>query len=193
MQRFVKAVDRLSGFVGVAAGWLTLLMVLVGAFNSIVRYLDRLMGWSLSSNTWIELQWYLFAVIFLFASSYALREEAHVRVDVLFARLSRRGRAWINVLGTVLFLIPFCVLVIFVSIPAIQNSWAVMEQSPDPGGLPRYPIKTIVPVAFFLILLQGIVLLIREIAVLRGSTPDAESSESSNVPLTADDENPPTR
>ena len=193
MQRFVKAVDRLSGFVGVAAGWLTLLMVLVGAFNSIVRYLDRLMGWSVSSNTWIELQWYLFAVIFLFASSYALREEAHVRVDVLFARLSRRGRAWINVLGTALFLIPFCVLVIFVSIPAIQNSWAVMEQSPDPGGLPRYPIKTIVPVAFFLILLQGIVLLIREIAILRRSVGDAESSESSNVPMTADGDNPPTR
>jgi TRAP-type mannitol/chloroaromatic compound transport system permease small subunit len=168
-------------------------MVLIGAFNAIVRYLDRLMGWSVSSNTWIELQWYLFAVIFLFASAYALREEAHVRVDVLFGRLSRRGRAWINVLGTVLFLIPFCVLIILLSLPAIQNSWAVMEQSPDPGGLPRYPIKTIVPIAFFLIGLQGLVLLIRESAFLRGSTADPARSETPASDGTLDGEHPPTQ
>lgn len=175
MERFVTAVDRLSGKVGKAAGWMTLAMVLAGAFNAVARYLDRFFGSSLSSNAWIELQWYLFAAVFLFASAYALRDDAHVRVDVWFSRLTRRGRAWVNVLGTVLFLIPFCVSVILLSIPAIENSWAVMEQSPDPGGLPRYPIKTIVPVAFFLILLQGIVLLIREIKLLR--------SDTSNPPL----------
>src|SRR5690606_3076299 len=181
--RFVKAVNRLNGAVGKGAGWLTLLMVIVGAFNAIARYVDRFMGWSLSSNMWIELQWYLFAVVFLFASAYALRVDAHVRVDVLFARLSRRGLAWINVLGTVLFLVPFCVLMIFLSIPAIENSWAVMEQSPDPGGLPRYPIKTIVPIAFFLILLQGLVLLIREVAVLRGIALAEPDSEVNNPPV----------
>jgi len=171
MDRFTSAIDRLSGYLGKLTQWLTLLMVLLGAYNAIVRYLDRYTGWGLSSNTYIELQWYLFAIVFLVGSTYALRDDAHVRVDVLFARLSRRGRAWINVAGTVLFLIPFCVLMVLVSIPAVENSWAILEQSPDPGGLPRYPIRTLIPVAFVLILLQGLVLLVREAAVLRAADP----------------------
>ncbi len=178
MERFTAIVDRVSGSTGVIARWLTLLMVLTGAFNAVARYLDRFTGWGLSSNTYIELQWYLFAVVFLFGASYALREEAHVRVDVMYGRLGERGKAWINVLGTILFLIPFCALVIAVSVPAIKNSWAVMEQSPDPGGLPRYPIKTIIPIALALLLLQGLALLVRSAASLRrGGPPDREEAD----------------
>ena len=179
MNRFLGAIDRISGGVGAIARWLTLGMVLIGAFNAIVRYLDRFTGWGLSSNTYIELQWYLFAVVFLLGASYALREEAHVRVDVVYGRFGARGKAWVNLLGTVLFLIPFCVLVIVVSIPAVKNSWAVMEQSPDPGGLARYPIKTLTPIAFFFLLLQGLAMLARSVVVLRSGGEDASEGDTS--------------
>jgi len=91
-----------------------------------------------------------------------------VRVDILYSRLSPKGRAWINVLGTLLFLVPFCGMMLWVSWPAVMNSWAVLEVSPDPGGLPRYPLKTAIPVAFILILIQGFSMFIRNLAVIRG-------------------------
>jgi TRAP-type mannitol/chloroaromatic compound transport system permease small subunit len=91
-----------------------------------------------------------------------------VRVDILYTRLGDKGKAWINLLGTVLFLFPFCILMLWVSWPAVMNSWEVLEASPDPGGLPRYPIKTVVPIAFFLVMVQGMSMTIRAVAVLRG-------------------------
>ena len=181
MNRFLGAIDKISGGTGVIARWLTLGMVLIGAFNAIVRYLDRFTGWGLSSNTYIELQWYLFAIVFLLGASYALREEAHVRVDVVYGRFGARGKAWVDLLGTVLFLIPFCVLVIVVSIPAVKNSWAVMEQSPDPGGLARYPIKTLTPIAFFLLLLQGVAMLVRSVGVLRSGSEETSGHDGSRI------------
>ena len=170
--RLADGIDRFNERTGRFVYWLTLAMVLIGSYNAIVRYLDRYTGLALSSNTYIELQWYLFSLIFLLGAAYTLRHDAHVRVDVLFGRLSPRGQAWINLLGTVLFLIPFCVLMLWVSWPFVQSSWALREMSPDPGGLPRYPIKTALPVAFLLLLLQGVSLLIRQVAVLRGAAPD---------------------
>lgn len=175
-QRVADAIDRLSEAVGRLASWLTLLMVLLGAFNALARYAGRWMGQSLASNAYIEAQWYLFSLVFLLGAAYTLRHNAHVRVDVLYARLSRRGRAWINLLGTLLFLLPFSLLTIFVSWPSIRSSWAVLERSPDPGGLARYPIKSVILVAFGLLLLQGIALVIRQVAILRGveAVPDEE-------------------
>lgn len=188
MNRIEAIIERVSGGTGWLARWLTLAMVLIGAFNAIVRYLDRFTGWGLSSNTYIELQWYLFAVVFLFGAAYALREGAHVRVDVVFERLGPRGKAWIDLLGTVLFLIPFCILIIVVSYPTIKNSWAVMEVSPDPGGLPRYPIKTIIPIAFLALLLQGVVLLTRSIRVLRGGgNGEAPDGDRADLPSQSDE------
>lgn len=169
--RVAAVIDRLSERVGRAASWLTLLMVLIGAFNAIARYLGRFVGVQLSSNGWLELQWYLFSLIFLLAAAYALRTDSHVRVDVLFARISDRGRAWINVIGTAALLIPFCIFMLVVSWSTVRNSWAIREVSSDPGGLPRYPLKTFILVCFALLLLQAVAELIREIAALRRGTP----------------------
>ncbi len=173
MQRALKwahGIDTLNGWLGRLLCWLTLAMVLIGAYNAIARYLGRSLGLNLSSNAYLEFQWYLFSILFLLGSAYTLRQNAHVRVDVLFGRLSERAQAWVNLAGTILFLIPFCVVMLWVSWPPVRNSWQILEMSPDPGGLPRYPIKTVIPIAFLLILAQGISELIKHIAFLRGIT-----------------------
>ena len=172
------SIDRFSSGTGRIVSWLTLATVLIGSYNAIVRYLDKWTGLGLSSNTYIELQWYLFGLVFLLAGAYTLRRDAHVRVDVFYGRLSVRGKAWIDLLGTVLFLIPFCILMLVKSVPSVVNSWAVLEMSPDPGGLPRYPIRTVIPIAFLLLLIQGIAMLIRSAATLTSKdSPEREDAE----------------
>jgi TRAP-type mannitol/chloroaromatic compound transport system permease small subunit len=169
--RVAGAIDAFTGGIGKAAAWLALLMVLIGAFNAIARYLGRFIGVNLSSNAYLELQWYIFSLLFLLGAAYALREDAHVRVDVLYSRLSRRARAIINILGTVLLLMPFSAFVLWVSNPVVQNSWRVRESSPDSGGLPRYPLKAMILVCFALLLVQAVSELIKEVHVLRTSRP----------------------
>lgn len=176
--RLAAGIDRFSVWTGRVVRWLTLAMVLIGAFNAVVRYLDRYTGLGISSNLYLELQWYLFSLVFLLGAAYTLQQDRHVRVDVLFGRLSARGQAWINLLGTVLFLLPFCGLMLWATFPFVVNSWELLEQSPDPGGLPRYPIKTVIPLAFVLLAVQGVSLLIRQVAVLRGALPEAGGSEN---------------
>jgi len=146
-------------------------MVLVASYNAIVRYLARYTGVRLSSNMYIELQWYLFSLLFLLGGAYALKANSHVRVDVLYGKLGLKGKAWIDFVGAVLLLIPFCLLMLWVSWPAVANSWSVLEQSPDPGGLPRYPIKTVIPIAFLLLLVQGVSFGIRALATILGAMP----------------------
>lgn len=172
--RIAHRIDRINERMGQGIYWLTLVMVLVGAYNALVRYLDRFTGLGLSSNTYIELQWYLYSLVFLLGAAYTLRHNAHVRVDVLFMKVGARGRAWINLLGTLLFLLPFCVFVMWTSWPTVSNSWAVLEMSPDPGGLPRYPIKSVIPVAFALLFLQGVSMAVKQIALLRGRVTEEE-------------------
>lgn len=177
--RVARRIDRFSEWSGRGLYWLTFVMVGVGGFNAIARYLDRYTGLGLSSNMWIELQWYLFSLMFLLGAAYTLKYDDHVRVDVLYSQLSRRGKAWINLLGTVLFLLPFCAVILWMSIPFVTNSWAILEGSPDPGGLPRYPIKTVIPLALILVMVQGVSMIIREVAVLRGADlGDAYDEES---------------
>lgn len=177
--QWARRIDRFNDSVGRILYWLTLGMVGIGTLNTLARYLDRYTGLGISSNLWLELQWYLFSIVFLLGAAYTLLYDDHVRVDVLYSQLSRQGQAWVNLLGTVLFLIPFCVVVLWVSIPFVSNSWAILEASPDPGGLPRYPIKTIIPLALLLVLAQGASLIIREIAVLRGFEVDDPAEEDS--------------
>ncbi len=175
MQRFLRiadAIDRFQDRIGKWLYWLTLMMVVVGGFNAVVRYMDKFTGMSLSSNFYLELQWYLFSLLFLFGAAYTLRHNAHVRVDIVYSNLSLKGKAWVDLLGTLIFLFPFCVLMLWVSWPAVMNSWEVLEMSPDPGGLPRYPIKTAIPVAFLLVLIQGVSMTIRSLAVLMGVTDE---------------------
>jgi len=173
-----EAIDRFQDRFGKWLYWLTLAMVVIGGYNAVVRYLDKFTGMSLSSNTYLELQWYLFSLLFLLGAAYTLRHDAHVRVDILYSKLSEKGKAWIDLGGTILFLFPFCVMMLWVSWPAVHNSWAVLEMSPDPGGLPRYPIKTVLPIAFLMVLAQGVSIFIRKLAVVIGFTSFEHAEES---------------
>lgn len=166
-----RGIDRLNDAIYAAIRWLTLAMIFLGAFNAIARYLTRYTGVALASNAYIDLQWYMFSLIFLLGAAYGLNREAHVRVDVAYARMSPRARAWVDLLGTALFLIPFCVMVLHTSWPAVRNSWSVREASTDPGGLVRYPIKTVLLVCFTLLLAQAISQLIKKGAALAGRLP----------------------
>jgi len=171
--RLARSIDALTERIGRLTYWLTLAMVLLGSYNAIARYMERYTGLGLSSNMYLELQWYLFSLVFLLGAAYGLKHDVHVRVDVVYESLSKRGRAWINLLGTALFLFPFSLLMLVMSWPMVRNTWAVWEQSPDPGGLPRYPIKTVIPLAFLLLIAQGIAFTIRQVAVLRGDDSSA--------------------
>lgn len=166
--RMSRWIDALNQRIGRAVAWLSLLMVLVGAWNAVARYGGRFIGAQLSSNAYNELQWYLFSLLFLVAGAATLRDDAHVRVDVLYGRLGPRARAWIDLLGSVLFLLPFCAFALYVTWPAVRDSFAVREVSPDPGGLPRYPIKAAILVCFVLLIVQGISEVIKRLAVVTG-------------------------
>lgn len=177
--RLADRIDRFNERAGRIVLWCTVIMVGVGAFNTVVRYLGQYLGTSLSSNFYIEAQWYLFSLVFLLGAAYTLRHDRHVRADVIYGRLSARLRAWIDLVGTVLFLIPFSVLMLWVSWPAVRRSWAILETSPDPGGLPRYPIKTVILLAFALVIVQGVAIVIRKWAIIVGALePDEEDDPS---------------
>jgi TRAP-type mannitol/chloroaromatic compound transport system permease small subunit len=148
--------------------WLVLLMVFIGAGSAVVRYFSRGMGLSLNLVPASEAQWYLFSAVFLLGAAYALRHGVHVRVDVLYERLSERSRAWIDLLGTLLFLIPFAVMMLWVSFPAVRTSFQIRETSPDPGGLPRYPIKALILVSFGLLLLQALSQVVKHVDTIVG-------------------------
>ncbi len=165
---FARGIDRMNSALGRWTSLLALVMVVLGSWNALARYLGRFVGTDLSSNAFIEGQWYMFSLLFLLGAAWTLQQDEHVRVDVLYGRASPRTKAWIDLVGTVVFLLPFCVWAIWMSWPAVRNSWAVLEVSPDPGGLPRYPLKTVIPIAFAFVALQGVAWVIRKVAFLRG-------------------------
>jgi TRAP-type mannitol/chloroaromatic compound transport system permease small subunit len=174
LRRAADAVDRLNDSIGMAITWLSLFMILFGAYNAIARWATRLAGVNLTNNAFNELQWYAFSVIFLLGAAWGLRHDVHVRVDVLYARVGTRGRAWIDLLGTLLFLLPFCVMMLWVSWPPVLRSFQIREMSPDPGGLPRWPIKALLLVSFALLFLQGLAIAVRQVDALRSDTAPSE-------------------
>ena len=155
-RRSIRGIDALNHLVLRGVIWLTLLMVLVGSYNAISRYVDKSFSARLASNAWIELSWYLFSLVFLLAAPHALKEGAHVRVDVFYGRLSKRGKHWIDFLGALLLAIPFCLFALVASWPSVLESIHINETSADPGGLLRWPIKAVIPIAFVLLLLAAI-------------------------------------
>lgn len=165
--RLARGIDRLNYWIGRLTFVLMLIMVAIGAYNAIVRYLGRFIGTNLSSNLYIEAQWYLFSLIFLLGGAYVLERGAHVRVDIIYNRLSNQGKAWIDLIGAVVLLLPLCCVFLWYSYPAVANSWAIREQSSDPNGLARYPLKTMILVSFVLLALQGISEVIKQVAILR--------------------------
>ncbi|MXW41393.1 MAG: TRAP transporter small permease subunit [Synechococcus sp. SB0668_bin_15] len=167
LKRWAAAVDGLNSCVGRLAGVLVLLMLVVGIWNVAGRHLGLLLGHNLSSNRLIEVQWYLFAAAFLLGGPWTLQRNGHVRVDVLQSRWGARRQTMANLAGTLLFLLPFCLLMIASSWEAVWLSWHILEQSPDPGGLPRYPLKSILPLSFLLLALQGVAETIHNLDALR--------------------------
>lgn len=168
-----RMIDRMSSWVGKIIMWLILAVTLISATNAIMRK-----AFDLSSNAWLELQWYLFAYVFLIGAGYVFLKNAHVRIDFVSARLSPRARNWIDIVGIVLFLLPFCVLVISLGWPLFANAYRTGELSLNAGGLIRWPAYLTIPLGFALLLLQGISELIKRIAFLRGLIPDPLVSEA---------------
>jgi TRAP-type mannitol/chloroaromatic compound transport system permease small subunit len=146
-----KGIDTLNEWVGRGVAWVTLGLVLVIFVDVVMRYAFRT-----SFVFTQELEWHLFAFIFLIGAGYTLLHDGHVRVDILYQRFGTKGRAWINLIGVLLFLFPGCLMIIITSFKFVYNSWAIMEGSPDPGGIPfRFIVKGTIPVGFCLLLLQG--------------------------------------
>lgn len=162
-----RLIDAINTVVGKAVTWLTLLVVLVSAGNAVVRKVLHT-----SSNAWLELQWYMFGAMFLLAAGYTLLNNEHVRVDVLASRLSRRKQIWIEVFGVIFFLMPACLLITWLSWPVFMDSLVTNEQSSNPGGLIRWPVKLLIPVGFALLVLAGLSHLIKCVAFLTGAGPD---------------------
>lgn len=170
--RLSGLIDALSERVGRLSYWLILVAVLVSAGNASVRYL-----FDTSSNAWLELQWYLFSAVFLFCAGYALLHNQHVRIDVISSHLSKRARAWIDILGTLFFLLPMAIAIMWMSWPVFVQAWELHEMSGNAGGLIVWPARLMVPVGFLLLTLQGISELIKRIAFLRGLIPDPNEKD----------------
>ena len=160
---FSSFIDVVNEKIGVVCNWLVLIACVVSAGNAMVRY-----AYDTSSNAWLEIQWYMFAVIVMFGASYTLKRNEHVRVDLLYMTLSRRGQLWIDILGTLVFLLPTCAILAWLSWPFFMQSFNVYEHSSNAGGLVRWPIKLVLPIGFLLVALQGISELIKRVAFLNG-------------------------
>ena len=165
--RISGLIDGLNERVGHLSYWLILVAVLVSAGNALMRY-----TFSIASNAWLELQWYLFSAVFLFCAGYTLLHNQHVRIDVISGRLSKRARAWIDVLGTVFFLMPMALAILWMSWPVFVDAYVRHEVSTNAGGLTVWPGRLLLPVGFFLLILQGFSELIKRIAFLAGLIPD---------------------
>jgi len=176
--RWSRIIDRLTESLGKLINGLVLVMIVVGVWNVIGRYLGQAIGQNLSSNALIETQWYCFSLVFLLGGGYALKHNEHVRMDVLYNHWSPRRRAIANVIGGLLFLLPFCGLMLWFSWSPVVSSWQIGEVSPDPGGLPRYPIKTFIPIGLALLMLQGVSETIKNVAIVTGHrTPPGSSPD----------------
>jgi TRAP-type mannitol/chloroaromatic compound transport system permease small subunit len=162
-----RIIDRLNERVGQAFYWLVLVTVLISAANAIVRKV-----FNYSSNGLLEIQWYFFSAIFLFLAGYTLLRNEHVRIDVISSRLSKRAQTWIDILGTLFFLLPMAILLMWLSWPVFVDAYQRNEVSTNAGGLIIWPARLLVPVGFFLLVAQGISELIKRIAFLRGLIPD---------------------
>jgi len=162
--RLSRAIDYVNDQFGVVANWLVLFACLISAGNAASRYL-----FSASSNAWLEVQWYMFAAMVFFGAPYVLKVNEHVRVDVIYSALPKRGRIWIDIIGSILFLLPFCAVLLYFTWPWFVDSWSIGEGSSSAGGLVRWPVKLMLPLGFALLALQGLSELIKRIAALTDS------------------------
>ena len=162
-----RLIDRFTSWVGRWVAWLVLAAVLISAINAAVRKL-----FNTSSNAYLEIQWYLFAAVFLLAAGYTLMRQEHVKIDVISSRFSKRTQIWIDVVGLVLFVLPLVFNVIRLSLPLVIRAYEMNEYSQNAGGLIRWPVFAVLPLGFLLLGIQAVSELIKRIAFLRGLIPD---------------------
>jgi TRAP-type mannitol/chloroaromatic compound transport system permease small subunit len=162
-----RLIDRLSEFIGRWVAWLVLVAVLISAANAVTRK-----AFNFSSNAFLEIQWYLFAAVFLLAAGYTLMRQEHVKIDVVSGRFSKRTQIWIDIVGLCCFLLPFVIAIIVLAMPLVINAFVSHEMSSNAGGLIRWPVFAMLPLGLALLGLQGVSELIKRIAFLRGLVPD---------------------
>ncbi len=172
-----QLIDWLNERVGKGAFWLVLLMTVISAGNATVRFI-----FNYSSNGLLEIQWYLFAAVFILCSPYTLQKNEHVRIDVVSGKLSPRGQAVIDIIGTLFFLLPMVIAVLWLSLPLVADSIKINEMSANAGGLIRWPVKILLPIGFTLLALQGISELIKRVAFLAGLIADPNSKAAGPTP-----------
>lgn len=183
--RVSSGIDAVIEWIGRQMVWIVTLMIAIGFLNVVARYIGRFVGLRLTSNAIIELQWYMFSVLFFLGFAYILKHNLNVRVDFLYASWSPKRRALVDLVGHVLFLITFCILGIYVTVTPVLRSWGQLpsgewgawEISPDPDGLPRAPIKSMIIVAFVLLLVQTVSEIIKQVAILTGARAADPSGE----------------
>jgi TRAP-type mannitol/chloroaromatic compound transport system permease small subunit len=164
--RLSSLIDAMNEWIGKSVAWLGLLAVIVCTGNAVARY-----TLNIGSNAWLELQWYFNSAVFLLIAGYALKINEHVRIDVLNNHLSPRAQAWVDIFGSLFMLLPAVAIIAWYSWPSLFNSYEIGEHSSDPGGLIRWPVRLLIPVAFTLLGLQGISEMIKRVAFLRGLIP----------------------
>ena len=172
-----KYIDALNEKIGLSISWALLLAVLICSGNAIVRY-----AFNTSSNAWLEIQWYLFGAIFLLASSYTLRRNEHVRIDVIVGRFSKRTQVWIDVFGFLFFLLPATLLILYFAVPFAMESVRNQEVSSNAGGLIVWPAKILIPIGFLLLTLQGVSELIKRVGFLMGQIDASVFEKQSTTP-----------
>lgn len=170
--RLSAAIDQFTAFIGHAVSWLILIAVLISAGNAVIRK-----AFDMSSNAWLELQWYLFSAVFLLAASYTLQRNDHIRIDIISAMLPKSVRNLIDLLGHVLMLMPFVILMIYESYPFVMTSFAQQEVSTNAGGLIVWPAKALLLAGFLLLAMQGVSEIIKRIAVMQGLIPDPHEGQ----------------
>ena len=175
-----RSIDTLTEHIGKTSRWLVLLVVLISAANAVMRY-----GANYSSNAFLEIQWYLFGLIFLSCGGYTLMRNEHVRIDLLSSKLSRRGQVWIDIFGIVFFLMPMAIAIMVLSWPVFIHAFETGEMSNSAGGLIVWPARLMIPVGFLLLILQAISELIKRVGFLQGLCPDPSQKHST---LTAEED-----
>lgn len=172
-----RLIDGLNEKIANTVSWALLAAVIICAGNALIRY-----TFNTSSNAWLEIQWYLYGAMFLLAASYTLKRDEHVRIDVIVGRFSKRTQVWIDLFGFLLFLLPVCLLILYDAIPYALTSIRSQEMSSNAGGLIVWPAKLLVPVGFFLLILQGISEIIKRIAFLTGKSDGREFAKHAATP-----------
>ena len=175
-----RLIDRVTDRVGHALYWLVLAAVLISAANAAIRKI-----FNYSSNAYLEIQWYLFSLLFLFLAGYTLLNNEHVRIDIVTGRMSARVRAWIDIVGTLFFLLPMAIIIMWLSWPVFVDAYVRNEVSTNAGGLIIWPARLMVPIGFALLIAQAISELIKRVAFLRGMIPDPSEK---HVEKTAEEE-----